>query len=941
MDFFLNIPMLSFLLLIAGILVGHMIWGRANGDRLAELIRLEQHNEQLRSQTKSLNQSIKEMQMVVDDHQRDQHQLKSAQSQLEHLRQQHKTLQHALKESEEQCKTAQHAHQQILKQVNESEDHREQLQSEAEGSRKEQAKSLHDLTNQRDLLKAECNAVQGENTELQKLLRTQEDELRILRSTELQFERDKSELQQLRELYESLSAENTQVRRQYEQLELVAQARADEVESLLEDIAKLEQFRSASQDVELTRASHQQLEQDFGKQQKELQSTNAKLATSESEKQRLVADVARLEAIERDHESQSRKLQWAIDDVVWLSDALQTSQAAEKQAREGSNQIREQYSQRSSEMETLRVRLEEKEQLLASMSAEVDELQHSLAACTQESEEQDADLASANKELSGLTALLSEQSNALQTSDDAQKRLLIELRELRTELTATSTAHSQVTEAADQLAEDLASARASIEELELRNREQESAIQDRSTDHQDLSDRLRSKTEELRASIVARDELSDRLRDVEDEVLDLRRQMLDSAQTLDQNEDEKEQSRIEIAKLQEKLNQAVERERGTQDQEDRRAELATSLHGQASHLVEQLYRIATSQFASPPQAMPVADAERCVDSALEGLRSDLSQLESRLGDLRERRSKDVERLHVLQTQYDTRLQDLFDATRDREDVTSQLKESEAQALVLKDHILQLEEVRSVDQADVHELQVMYKERVKELAEASDARRELVETNQNAENKITLLEVRIQQLEKVRIESDSALAKLRSQLAESESNTNRVAEQREQLEQAMAERDTLVHRNRELDVQLNQLEDELVEQKTSCRALEQRCRDLDSRLKFESERHDLATNELQQQKSRVVKLDEDLQGFRDVVSENGQLTKKLSNLQERLHKMTSERDLAVAMNRDFARRVAALQMGAAAGSASVQAMQKQRVDIIKELHSRAADNRDAA
>ena len=100
MDLLLNIPTLCLLLLFAGILIGHMIWGRGRSEDEEKIQRLYRDKDNLHSEIEDQRRAYEQLESSLELHRQDADRLSEANQQLERLQDQHRTLKEALAQAE-------------------------------------------------------------------------------------------------------------------------------------------------------------------------------------------------------------------------------------------------------------------------------------------------------------------------------------------------------------------------------------------------------------------------------------------------------------------------------------------------------------------------------------------------------------------------------------------------------------------------------------------------------------------------------------------------------------------------------------------------------------------------------------------------------------------------------------------------------------------------
>ena len=442
----LNIPIISVvLLLLAGILIGHLIWYRDRGDDESTLLGLRGENNELQGALHEHKQAYLSLESELEDYRKEWDQLRSANKQLElahqatdhdiselnneiarlqqlkdqafhdldQERQQRRALQEALGKAEDNTVRATNLTEQLQSQISAFESERDEISqlsyaksAERESIESELRDQVEKIGQQRDALRGDCERLTAERDEL----RQQMEQLTALKAAHEQLQQTTDELEQERELlmgrvdvldkleaaHEELQQSNDEIRNERDQLQgqiesftNVESAVATERDEARRRVAELEELvKRTSEDVTT-------LDESILSLRAERDELTLQVDDERSTREQLQQQVAKVEELIGQRDS-------ALDNVATLQQQLSSMQDqlaavdADKESRtelvEANETLQEQLESLSREHETVTTMLADERTRLSKMEAENHRLSLAATESSEVSEKQTIEL---------------------------------------------------------------------------------------------------------------------------------------------------------------------------------------------------------------------------------------------------------------------------------------------------------------------------------------------------------------------------------------------------------------------------------------------------------------------------------------------------------------------------------------------------------------------
>ncbi|MFN3192612.1 MAG: hypothetical protein ACE361_19020 [Aureliella sp.] len=992
MEFLLNFSFLAFLLLFAGIALGHMIWGRGRSEEEERLGMLHDKTKSLQSELEEQRRVAAQMESALQSHQKEAERFQESTAQFEQLKVQHSDLQNALAAAEQNASKVQTLSEKLQTHVSEFHRERDQFVDAVQIRLEDQSRQIERLSDERDKAISELGKIESERSSLQSTCDHQTRELDELREKYTKSSGQASEVAgeviDLRQRLEVANSELTREQHQREHLQSVLDGRKLEYETLMQDIEQLEGSfqKMCLQNEKLTeessllatlRIEHQETQAQLQRTQKELVSYKEERSEMEQE---LIRTAQRSEGIEAGKvkaEAEMEVLCSERDELAEQCDqqtkqlAVASKIAESKTKLEAENQALIRAKQSVEEHVTkLEEEREETEKTLQDLQAALDEAtsqRESLEDQNEQAERCRAELEAELHELKGkygesvkahayavdecdelITAAERSEQRVLKLEQDIERlENIVEARETDIadlqeklegrdadlqDLRASDEQAFKKYEAAQQRVEDLLQQVASLTGVN-------SELED---DTKTLQSKFDSKCEEIVALAASRDEVTESYRDAQEQLLEVQRRLVES---------EEERSKLDTMVVEyrgevDSTKQEMETISGERDELSSRLE---SKLDEIETLTAKLHGLETSKGASDSAygalqerydqvQNELRDSQKSRDEIAEShreIQEQIVDLKRSTEDIRQSKESVEADLNTLKEQYAERAKQLAQATVESEKAIADALESEATILVLREQIRQLEDIHGANDVDVAELRARFEEKERELNDAVEAREELVATNKQAEDKITRLEVKVQQLEKVRSEANEELTSLREKLSEVGDLKRNLVDQNRRLEVLVAERDGFAKSKSAVDLRIQQLETEIERQNKSFSTINQQHEQLRAKLKLENERYELAAAELETQRERVTALESELEEFEALKQEHVELQSQLTDIKDRLRKLVSERDTSVREKRDLERQVVSLRHHNVANEDTIRDLRRERLAVIERLRNRAA------
>ncbi|MEM8733875.1 MAG: hypothetical protein AAGG44_06630 [Planctomycetota bacterium] len=991
MDFLLNFSFLAFLLLFAGIALGHMIWGRGRSEDEERLGVLQDKNESLQSELEEQRRVSAQMESALQSQQKEAERFQESSAQLEQLKVQHGDLQNALAAAEHNASKVQTLSEKLQSHVSEFHRERDQFVDAVQIRLEDQSRQIERLSDERDAAVDELGSVKSERSSLQSTCDHQARELDELREKYAKSSGQASEVAgevvDLRQRLEVANSELSKEQHQREHLQSVLDGRKLEYETLMQDIEQLEGSfqKMCLQNEKLTeessllatlRIEHQETKAQLDRKHNELLASKEEQAELEQELVRAaqrsqdiedgkVTAEAEIETLFRERDELAEQCDQQSKQLVVASKIAEskTKLETENQALIRAKQSVEDH------VAKLEAECEQSEQTVGELQTALDEFkshQESLEGQIETAERGRSELETELHELKGkygesvkahayAVDECDELITAAERSDQRALKLEQEIERLESIIEAREVDIADIQQKLDDRDADLQELRATDEQAYQKYEDAQQRVEDLVQqvasltgvkselvdDAKTLQSKYDSKCEEIVALAASRDEVTESYRDAQEELLDVQRRLVES---------EEQRS---------KLDAMVVEYRGKVDATSEEVEtLSTERDDLSSRLGFKLVEIETLT----AKLQGLETSKGASDSAFGDLQERYDQVQSELSDTQKSRNEISEshqelqeeivelkraadeteqsretiegELTALQEQYAERATKLAEATAESEQALAAHKESEATVLVLREQIRQLEEIHGANDVDVADLRARYEEKERELNDAVEAREELVATNKQAEDKITRLEVKVQQLEKVRSEANEELTSLREKLSEVGDLKRNLVDQNRRLEVLVAEREGYTKSRSAVDLRIQQLESEIERQNKSFTTINQQHEQLRAKLKLENERYELAAAELETQRERVTALESELEEFEALKQEHVELQSQLTDIKDRLRKLASERDTSVKEKRDLERQVVSLRHHNVANEDTIRDLRRERLAVIERLRNRA-------
>lgn len=1105
MDFFLNIPILCVLLLTAGVLLGHMIWGRARSEGEEKVQRLREQNEGLQKDLEDQKSAFGQLEKSLELHRKDAARFKTTNRQLEHLREQHRTLQEALAQAEQNATRVQTLSEKLQSHVANFHEERDQFVEAVQIRLQDQSKQIERLSAERDEAVSDLGKSRAEVTGLEAKIKHQSVELEELRAKSSRSSGLENDVTDLRRKLEDLNSEYNREKNQREHLQSVLDGRKIEYDALLQDIEKLESsFQSMClqneklteessllatlrieqtelcKDLESAKRSNQtladekssiakeyaelhdsyeslkgeqkvaasenqglrgdneKLEHELDRLKKELDRLETKYDTVGEAKSSLFTELGELKLQYNEGLRQYREVCDERDSLVSTKSNLETANSDKEKAIEelrsqlaSANDLHSQIDELRSEVESvdnLRLQLDDKTKHIEIIALELDALEdekvsaegrvkelekihdesrqeiealrNELASVTElksqlvdQSQrieliagerteiveaksnvekrvaELEQDLETQSRSLVDLTEKYDEKCEKLnQASDECEKAIAAheeasvrivklesritelervrhevetELHEAKAMYSEKSKEHSDAILECDELITANEKADEKLAKLDERIEELERIRDAAEADYQDLKGKYDAKLDELKAVEEERDAANEEQRVAQDEIIVLKRQIVEAT-------DAHEVVSAELAQVDSKYSQVTEQlkdECSARDEMTRlykesedvvvilrqQLEELESVHGSKDVDVAELKAKLEAKVSELDDVRvardEITESYKSSQQTILDLKQQIVEFEESKGDI------EVE-LTTLRASYEACVRDLEAAGKSREEIGVRYEKSESTIVILREQIKQLEAVSGTTDTDLAELQAKYDEKVRELEDVVESRTVAVEANSEAENKITRLEVRVQQLEKIREEANSELIELRNRLSQAGDLKRSLAEQNRRLEILVGEKDLVAKSKSEVELRLSQLESELDQQNRSFQTITQQHEQLQAKLKVENERYELAAEELESQRKRVEQLESELEEFEVLRQEHVQLQAQLTDIKDRLIRMTEERDELRSSHNKLEGRVVSLRRHNVANEDTIRDLRRERMAVIERLRNRA-------
>ena len=602
---FLNIPILSVvLMLLAGILIGHLIWYRDRSDDEAALVGLRAENNDLlgalhdhkqayveleseleaqrqeRDRLKAVNKQLEQSHHEID-HQRAQissevarlQQLKDqAFHDLDQERQQRRSLQGALTQSEENLNELRAASEQMQAQIALFHDERDELDQAAQAKLKQQDSTLEQLQLERDSARQELADHQDTLRRVQTELASREEDLRSLRKArdEANFQLD-DERASREQLQQKVSQIDQLVRQRDEAMEhaTTADQKIEELQKLLvtrkEAGARLEEAHAELVD------SHETLQQEHDTLRQEHEAVSSTLIDERNRLSEMESELGRLLSVSAERDEAKNQAEASRELVATLRQETETHQrdlaAMRGELEETAAQLGRERHQREHLQNVLQQRRAELEAAEANLQAgedEKSELQHALDAVSLQNQQ------------------LRQQSEALMAlrgEHESVKRMLADKTQQFTELRED---HEQRMARLVQLETAVNEREQKMEEFESKRQQQDSemeALRDKLSEHADLKRTLDEKSERLDKVLAQRDEALVAEADAEQRIQTLQQDLESSKDALGVLTQQHGQMQHERGDLQEQIHSALERARSVTAQfHEARDALAATEH---------------------------------------------------------------------------------------------------------------------------------------------------------------------------------------------------------------------------------------------------------------------------------------------------------------------------------------------------------------------------
>lgn len=931
MDFLLNIPLLSILLLVAGVLLGHMIWGRGQAEDAKRMGELQESNSKLQNEIGTQNSALGQLESSLESHRRDSEQLRETSRQLEETRAENSKLSASLQVAENNVARVQTLTDKLQSHVGEFHKERDQFVDAVQIRLEEQSKQIERLSHERDEVVAKLGKSQSECSGLVSKLNDQANELSNVREKYAQSSAEAGEVVKLRTELEKANAECIRETHQREHLQSVLDGRKIEYDALMQDIEKLESSfqKMCLQNEKLTeessllgslRVEHEELNKQNNRLQKTCDSLSSEATEVKSLRIKVSDQTTSIANLVREKEALEETRLSFEKHVSELEADLQQRVEETKQVREEHTAVQQRLDATCSEKDALDAVLQEASAESNKLKEDIVASQKSRASLEQELHEMKGQYSEAVK---SHAYAVDECDELITTAERAEQRVL----KLEQQLEALE----NVQEARD----------SDLGELREKHAQATEAVESLEKDIEDLNSKYQSKCGELSAMVASRDEVSESFRDSQEEVLNLKRQIVDAesersrldemtvtySEQIDVLKNDLETQRDENAIIADKLEDSeIEILRLTKEVDD-----IASSRGE----VDSSYNELKTRFDA--QAADLSEIQHAKNEVVESYKSvqeDLLQMDQQLAEARQLRAGLETRVTDLQISLSGSDQRVAELVQTAVGTETQIRDSDSVIQNLRDQIEELRTTHGSTDADLAAMRVEYEDKARELKDAVDARRELVATNQDAEEKITRLEVKVQQLEKIRTETNSELVSLREKLTQVGDLKRNLADQNRRMEVLVAERDSYAKSKSAVELRIEQLESELERQSKSFSDINQQHEQLRSKLKLESEKYALAAAELEAQRARVEALENELEEFEALKQEHVELQTQLTSIKDRLRKLSDERDEHITQRRTLERQVSTLQNHNVTNEDTIRDLRRERMAVIERLRNRA-------